>query len=152
MSRSSAPEGPSRSVAGGASDPDTAPGTDRGQVDPLPALVALAVVGLALSLYAGALSDLPDPGDDEDATAAVALGAVCERVCEGGAVDPSRLDEGLAAAPDGRQVRILLLAGDRRWTAGPEPPATAARATRTVAVRLGPTTTVPGRLAVVVWE
>jgi len=93
--------------------------------------------------------------DEERATAEVTLGAVCERVCDGGTVDPERLDEGLAAAPDGHQVRIVLRADGREWTAGPEPPETGATVTtaaRTVTVRLGSADVSPGRLRVVVWE
>jgi hypothetical protein len=135
MSRSSAPE----------------PG-DRGQVDPLPALVAVAVVGLALSLYAGALGVLPSAEPDDDARAAVTLGAVCERICVGGRVDPATLDEGLAAAPDGYHLRIVLRSDRTSWGAGPIPPDGAAGAARTVTVRVGPHRTVPGRLRVVVWR
>jgi len=146
MSRSSAPErvrvGPSSSA-------------DRGQVDPLPALAAVAVVGLALALYAGSLGTLPDTADEADTPdgdATVALGAVCERLCVGGRVDPADLDDALAAAPDGHRLRIVLRADGEEWTAGPAPPADAAGAARTVTVRVGPAETVPGRLRVVVWE
>lgn len=135
--------------------PDGAAGTDRGQVDPLPALVAVGVVGLAVSLYAVGLEGLPGTGGDERATAEVTLGAVCERVCDGGQVDPERLEEGLAAAPDGHRVRIVLRADGREWTAGPAPPETGATTTtaaRTVTVQLGPTDVSAGRLRVVVWE
>lgn len=145
MSRSSAPEWAAKRRP---SAPD-----NRGQVDPLPALVAVAVVGLALTLYAGSLGTVPSPDPDDDAaTAAVALGAVCERVCVGGRVDPATLADGLAAAPDGHRLRIVLLAGDEEWTAGPTPPGDAASAARTVTVRVGPGETVPGRLRVVVWR
>lgn len=144
MSRSSAPE---RAAGRRPSASD-----DRGQVDPLPALVAVAVVGLALTLYTGALGTVPSPNSDDDATAAVALGAVCERVCVGGRVDPDALADGLAAAPDGHRLRIVLLAGDEEWTAGPTPPGDATSAARTVTVRVGPGETVPGRLRVVVWR
>jgi len=137
MSRSSAPE--------------QGPG-DRAQVDPLPALVAVAVVGLALSLYAGALGSLPSGEPDDDARAEVTLGAVCERICEGGRVDPATLGEGLAAAPDGHHLRIVLRADGTAWGAGPIPPDGAASAARTVTVRAGPRTTVPGRLRVVIWR
>lgn len=140
MSRSSVPDG------------DAGARADRGQVDPLPAIVAVAVVGLAVSLYAVGLDGLPGGASEERSTADVTLGAVCERVCDGGTVDPASLDEGLAAAPDGHRLGLVLRADGREWTAGPAPPADAGTATRTVTVRLGPNDVVPGRLRVVVWE
>jgi len=151
MSRSSAPE---RAPWGRPSAPaDRGRSDDRGQVEPLPALVAVAVVGLALALYAGSLGALPAPASEDDGLdAEVALGAVCERVCVGGRVDPARLDEGLAAAPEGHRVRIVLRTDGEEWTAGPEPPADTPGAARTVTVRVGPAETRPGRLRVVVWE
>jgi hypothetical protein len=140
MSRWSVPE-----PTGGSSD-------GRGQVDPLPALVAVAVIGVALSLYASVLAGRPGGGGERGATAEVTLGAVCERICDGGRVAPDRLRDGLAAAPEGYRLRITLRADGTEWTVGPTPPDDTAVAERTVSVRLGPGETVPGRLAVVVWR
>lgn len=145
MSRSSVPERDATPPA------DLGGPADRGQVDPLPALLAVAVVGLALSLYAGVLPRATTD-DEADETAAVTLGTVCERICDGGRVDPESLARGLAAAPDGYRLRVVLRADGREWTAGPAPPDAAATAERAVTVALAPGETVPGRLRVAVWR
>jgi hypothetical protein len=114
----------------------------------LPALVAVGAVCLGLSLYAGVASDAlaTSPGPDADP----ALDAVHDHAAENGVVDPDRLAS--APAPDGRSVNATLVAGERRWTAGPTPTANRGdRASRTASVRLGPGRIRPGRLRVVVW-
>jgi hypothetical protein len=127
----------------------------RGQVDPLPALLAVVVVGLSLSLYTGALDALPGPEDDADAVAddraGVAVTAVCDVVCEGGVVVPARLDAGLTAAPDRHRVSLRLATAEETWTAGPAAPDDAGRAARPVSVRLDSGRVVAGRLVVEVW-
>jgi hypothetical protein len=123
----------------------------RGQVDPLPALLAVVVVGLSLSLYTGALDALPASDDGADDRADVALTAVCDAVCPGGVVDPQRLDAAGAASPDRHRLHVRVVTSDDTWTSGPTPPADAGRATRPVSVRLDSGRVVAGRLVVEVW-
>lgn len=122
----------------------------RAQVEPLPALVAVAVVGAALSLYAGSLTGLPT--DDGRSTADATLVRASDRLLEDGVAAPGDLDRARAAAPDGYAANVTLDAGDRRWSVGPEPPAGAGVASRPVGVRRSPATVDAGRLRVVVWS
>jgi hypothetical protein len=124
----------------------------RGQVEPLPALVAVGAVCLGLSLYAGALdSQFPAPrGPDPRG----ALDAVHDHAAADGVVDPDALAS--APAPEGRRLNVTLMAGERRWAVGPAPPGAspprgAGRAARRVSVRFGPGDVRPGRMRVVVW-
>lgn len=122
--------------------------SDRAQVEPLPALVAVGAVCLGLSLYAGVLVDRlpPSPGPDAD----VALDVVHDHAAEDGVLDPDRLST--APTPDGRSRNVTLVVQDRRWTVGPSPTAGRGdRARQTASVRLGPGRVRPGRLRVVVW-
>ena len=111
--------------------------SDRAGTEPLAALVAVAVVCSALSLYAGLLPG--SPSTDERGAAA------------------SRLDRALQW--QGRwkgkwRTNVSVESGTATWQRGPTPPADAgsvATASRRVSVR-GPLGRVrPGRLRVVVW-
>jgi hypothetical protein len=122
----------------------------RGIVRPIPALIAAAVVCAAVSLYAAALYDRT-PTAAHDVAGPTADSAV-DALTVGGVADPSRLPEAHATAPDIRNANLTLRVGDRTWTTGPKPPASATTATRTVTVRAGPGRHRPGRLRVVVWS
>lgn len=122
----------------------------RAQTEPLAALVAVAMVSLALGLYAGVL-DSTLPGQSDRAVAEPALSAVEDRIAPVGVVRPGRVPESPAAGPDGYETNVTVTAGDRRWTAGPSAPDSARRASEQVGVRVGPASVVPGRLRVVVW-
>lgn len=121
----------------------------RGQVDPLPALVAVAAITLGLSTYAGVLDDaLPETrGPDAE----VALDAVYDAAARNGIVRPARFDASSLSTPTGRRVNATLDVGERRWTFGPRPPDGTARADRRVPVALAPGRVTPGELEVVVW-
>lgn len=122
----------------------------RGQAEPLAALAAVLVLGIALSLYADALAFVepaPTPGATADAT----LQAVRDAVHEDGAAVPARLSTAVQAGPAGHEVNASLVAGGERWAAGPAPPTEGARADARTAVRLDRWTVTPGRLEVVVW-
>lgn len=114
------------------------------------ALVAVVVVGLGLSLYAGVLATRLPGERPRDA------GAVADRATDlataDGVVRPDRLRHALAAAPQGARANVSLRAGGRTWTAGPAPHGDAAVATRRVSVRVRPGTVSPGRLRVVTWR
>ncbi|TKX74312.1 hypothetical protein EXE46_09955 [Halorubrum sp. GN11_10-6_MGM] len=130
---------------------------DRAAVEPLAALVAVVVVGLALGLYAGAFADAMPDGDR--ARAEAALDRVDQRVTVGGVVDPSRMRE--IEAP-GTETAIEVEADGERWLAvsGPDAPGppgvrvpkAVATAERRVTVRIAPGRNVRGTLRAVVWR
>ena len=126
----------------------------RAQVEPLAALVALAVVCAGLSLYAGALDGALALGrsDDADSSAAPVVDRVRTHLAPAGVADPDGLDGVVGLAPDGRRLNATVACRHRTWATGPEPPAGADRATESVAVRLAPGRVEPCRLAVVVWS
>jgi hypothetical protein len=145
MSRSSARE--RREWAAGSRSSGT---DDRAQVEPLAALAAVFAVCVGLALYGGVLSSVT-PGTERD-LARPTLDRVHDRLSTGGVAVPGRLDAARAVGPDGYDLNLSVTAADRRWTAGPEPPASAHdAATRTTGVRLTPGRVAPGRLRVVVW-
>lgn len=123
----------------------------RGQVEPLPALAAVLVVGLALTLYADALAAVqPAPADQGGAEAA--LQAAHDTVSDDGAARPRRVSGAVDAAPPGSTANVSLTVAGHRWTAGPSPPEHAATAHRRTAVRIDRWAVRPGRLTVVVWS
>lgn len=119
-------------------------------MEPLAALVALAAVALALSLYAGVL-EASLPGDS-DRTAAVTADRALAAVAPDGVARPARLADAVAVAPEGYRLNATLTTGDRRWTAGPDRPPDRDGQRRQVAVRLEPGRVRPGALRVVVWS
>lgn len=130
---------------------------DRAAVEPLAALVAVAVVGLALGLYAGALEDAAP--DESRANAEAALDRVERAMSVGGVVDPSRMGE--VEAP-GTATAVELEADGERWLAAsgpkaPGPPSVRSPdavvvAERRVTVRVAPGRNVRGTLRAVVWR
>lgn len=119
-------------------------------MEPLAALVALAAVALALSLYAGVL-EASLPGDS-DRTAAVTADRALAAVAPDGVARPARLADALVVAPEGYRLNATLTTGDRRWTAGPDRPPDRDGQRRQVAVRPEPGRVRPGALRVVVWS
>lgn len=123
----------------------------RGQVEPIPALAAVVVVGLSLSLYATAI-----PTDSTLATghevAQPTLSRVYDSLTDDGMVNPNRLASARDAGPDGYIVNVTLTYENQTLHSGPRPPASANRATRQVSVEHANGSVVPGRLTVVVWS
>ena len=130
----------------------------RGAVEPIAALAAVVVVGLALGLYAGAFADAAP--DRSRQTAEAALDRVERTTAVGGVVNPSRLRriEEMETA-----VAVELEAGGERWLAasGPDAPGApledhspeaVAVAERRVTVRTAPGENVRGTLTAVVWR
>ncbi|MFC5970636.1 hypothetical protein ACFPYI_04755 [Halomarina salina] len=132
----------------------------RGQVEPVAALVALAVVCAALSLYAGVLGDTlaVTGGSSSDPTAESVADRARGHLTPAGVADPDRLDGVPGTAPDGYRLNATLACRDAgagtggEWTVGPAPPSTAERAVVPVSVRVAPGRVRPCRLAVVVWS
>lgn len=126
-------------------------GTDRAQVEPVAALVAVFAVCVGLALYAGVLSSVV-PATDRD-LAAPTLDRVHDRLSTGGVAVPGRLDLASAAGPAGYELNVSLTADDEDWSVGPTPPVGAAdTASRTTGVRVAPGRVAPGRLRVVIWS
>lgn len=121
------------------------------QVEPLPALVAVAVVCLAVGAFATVRADvLPvatsDAPTDEVLADAVDAASLADTV----AVAPDRLDA--SVAPEGYEVNVTVTVADREWTAGEQPPPGAATASQRVPVRVAEGRVRPGQLTVAVWS
>lgn len=122
----------------------------RALASPPAALVALAAVCLALSLYASTLAGVL-PTADRD-LASPTLRRVHDAVSVAGVAAPSRLDAGLDAGPTGYHLRVTLRTADDRWVVGTRPPSPRVdAASRSVSVRVSPGRVRSGRLRVEVW-
>jgi hypothetical protein len=122
----------------------------RAQVEPLPALVAVAVLCLAVGGYASVRTDVL-PVDGSDAPADEVLSDTVDAASEPGTVvvDPANIT---VVTPTAYDAAVTVTAGDREWTAGATaPPSDAAAASRRVPVRIGPGRVRPGRITVEVW-
>ncbi|WP_254543355.1 DUF7285 family protein [Halomarina pelagica] len=124
----------------------------RAQVEPVAALLAVVVLCLAVSLYAGVVTDFVATDSNADGTTAIAADRAVALVAPAGVATPADLPAAVDAAPAGYRLNATLDAGGERWHLGPAAPPTAPRATRPVSVRLAPGRVVPGTLAVVVWS
>lgn len=121
-----------------------------GQIEPLAALAAVAVVGIAFAIYAGVLqSSLP--GESQRNVAEDAADRVEATLSTGGVVRMERLEAGGAAGPDGYRLNVTLEVDGKETAAGPAAPETADLASRRVSVREGTGRVTPGRLEVRVW-
>lgn len=129
--------------------PSTAPSDVRGQA-PTTALVAVAMLGLAVSLYATVLGGAaPAP---ERNLAVPTLDRAHDVLAPAEVASPTRLDEATDAGPAGYAVNASLVADGERWSVGPKASESADVASRRVAVRTNETTVAPGRLRVAVWR
>ncbi|MBS3759867.1 DUF7285 family protein [Halodesulfurarchaeum sp.] len=89
----------------------------RAQVEPLPALLGLAVFAIGVSLYGGTLADQTLPTDTRisDATMTRTVGILSE----GSVVVPDRLDDLDGALP--QEMAVTLRADGRTWHWGTPP-------------------------------
>lgn len=124
--------------------------SDKAQTEPLAALVAVAAVGLGLSLYVGVL-DAELPGSSDRQLADAVIERVEAAVAPSAVAFPSRLDDGQAAGPDGYRTNVTLTTDDRRWHSGPSAPENADSATARLGIRVGPSRVRTGTLRVSVW-
>lgn len=120
----------------------------RGYVEPLAAIVAVFAVALGLGVYAGAVDDAL--GASERPVAEPVLEDLLREARTDGVVHPDRL--AAATPPPGWRANVTLATPEGHVTRGPTPPASADQASRQVAVRLGPRSIRPGKLAVVAWR
>lgn len=142
--------------------------SDRGQTEPIAALVAVVAVCLAVTVYTGTLATVfPTLGSDRSTEKATAE-RVWAAISDDAVLDRSgSLPVPVGALPQGYHVaiRVSLVGEDGRLAPvasaqfGPggdridvEPPADGDRIERPVAVRTRPAAVRPGRLRVVVWE
>mgnify|MGYP000032397539 CR=1 FL=1 len=116
---------------------------ERGQVSPTAALVAVAAIGLGLSLYATVFAGVAPTADREIADPTLAR--VHDIVAPAGVATPAPLDEARSAGPAGWSVRVELRAGTTHWSAGDTPASDAAFQT---AGRRVPVRTAPGQVRV----
>jgi len=124
----------------------------RGQVEPLAAIVAVATVGVAIGLYAGALDGVVDPDDERD-TDAIAIDRVLDRAEAIGVLEPERLEGALGALPPGLRANATLSVDGRTIAVGSAPPdGETTTASRRIAVRTAPGVVRPGRLSITVWR
>lgn len=127
----------------------------RGQVEPTAALAAVFAVCVGLSLYAGVVGDAVSNGSlsvGPDRTGRQAADAVADTARSSGVVVPGKLAGALDAGPSGQRLNATLRTADRRWTAGPTPPARATTARLRVSVRVAPADVDPATLRVAVWR
>jgi hypothetical protein len=122
----------------------------RGQVEPLAALAAVLVLGLALGLYAETLAAV-EPSRPEPASPEATLQRVTDALSADAAAIPDRLPETRKLAPSGRELNVTLTADGRRWSVGPTRPE-GASADRHIPVQIDRWSVEPGRLRVVVWS
>lgn len=126
-------------------------GTDasRGQVEPVVALPALAVLCIGLSLFAVVLQGVAVPAERD--VAEPTLERVEDRLTSAGVAEPSRLSRAARSGSDDLDLNVTLEAAGKRWAAGPMPPPTAATARRSLGVRTAPGVVRRGVLRVAVW-
>mgnify|MGYP000123810873 CR=1 FL=1 len=122
----------------------------RGQASPTAALVAVAAVGIGLSLYATVFAGIVPTADRDVATPT--LSEVHDAVSPAGVAKPDRLDAAIEAGPAGWSLLVELRTDTRRWRTG-TPPSQGAETQSTgrhVPVRTAPGRVQPGWLRVVV--
>lgn len=123
----------------------------RGQLEPIPATVAVLVVVTGLTLYVGVLEDALPGSRDRDVATHV-LDDVERAASVGGVLRPDRLGDATAVAPDGYECNVTLAVDGTRWRRGPPPGGETDAASRLVSVRLGPGVVRRGRLEVTLWR
>lgn len=142
---------------------------DRGGTEPLAALVSVAAVCIAVSVYAGVVSLTIAATGDDDQVERSTLDSVWDELDEDGVLvgggfedrlGPETLPRGhrvlvnaTVVGPDGHLVTVgaATFGTDARPTTL-EPPPSAAVSDRPIPVRLGDGDVRPGRLTVVVWD
>lgn len=142
----------------------------RGQTEPLAALVAISVVCLAVSIYAGFLSGIVPQLGAERSVGEATSARVWNAISEDGlynASDPLRESIAAETLPQGYYVSIAVtyVGDDGRLVSvaaetfdahadpiGLDPPADAERHERPIPLKRGPGDVQPATLRVVVWS
>lgn len=125
--------------------------SDKGQTEPLAALLAVFALGLGLSLYVGVLdSTLPLLSSERDITPTAAERLVTES-SSFGVLDPPIAGPAAASRPTGYELNATVRADGAVWTGGPTRVESSDCTTRSVSVRTAPGRVRPGLLEVCVW-
>ena len=106
----------------------SASNANRGQLQPLPALVAVLVLTLALTAYADVTRSLPDRA--EPTPAVPALKRIQANATTGAILEPDRLSPA-ASDLDGYRVNVTLRVGGHQQSVGPSPSTDATGTTAT---------------------
>lgn len=126
--------------------------SDRGQTEPLAALVAVFALGAGLSLYVGMLdSTLPLLATESEITPTAADRFLSE-VSSSGAVRPPITGATEAARPNGYIMNATVRTEAGSWHGGAPIPESANCVRRGAAVRVAPGTVRPGSLEVCTWQ
>lgn len=125
----------------------------KAQVEPLPALVAVTVICLAIGAFATVRADVAlDPGGNAPATTVLADTVDSAPPTDSVVVDPAEIDPS-TSGPSGYELNVVVEADGHEWSIGPSsPPPDAATASRPVPVRVEPGVVRPGRITVEVWS
>lgn len=123
--------------------------SNRGQVEPLAALVAVFAVCVGLSMYAFVATDaLPE---DERSLAAPTLEQV--ESSTNGSIRPSRMTTVVEqVGPSGAAVALTLETRGHTWHFGPQAPSNADQATTPASIRVKQGVVRTGTLTVEVWN
>jgi hypothetical protein len=125
---------------------------DRGQTEPLAALVAVLALGIGLSLYVGVLdTTLPLLSSDSEITPAAADRFLAESSTFG-TVHPPIADSVAASRPTGYELNATVRAEGSVWAGGPRRVEAADCTVRSISVRIAPGRIRPGRLEVCTWS
>lgn len=144
----------------------------RGQIEPLAALVSVAAICVAVSVYAGISASFFAEGNVERDVAGPALESIWNDVSTDGVVDPdtdsfiSSIDTGMLPAgsyvyvnvtvvkPDGSLETLdsITFGPDRTVQTVTDPPSSSTVVSRPVPVRVTEGDVRPGRLSVEVWQ
>lgn len=123
---------------------------DRGQTEPIAALVAVLAIAIGLGIYAGVAAD-QSPGREE-ADAEATMQQLTAAAVADGVLDPAIALDPKAYRRPGEAVNVTVRYDGRIRSAGPTPPPDADSASRPVTIRTDAGEQVPGRIAVEVWN
>ncbi|MFQ3284112.1 MAG: hypothetical protein ACI9TI_000336 [Natronomonas sp.] len=125
--------------------------SDRGQTEPLAALVAVFTLGLGLSLYVGVLDSMLPLLTIESEMAPVATNRFIQEASDFGVVRPPIGDAIDAASPNGYFMNATVRTRTDAWFGGPTRGEISDCVRRRVSVRTAPGRVRPGTLEVCVW-
>lgn len=123
---------------------------NRGYIEAITGLLAVFLVAVGISLFAGILTETPDQETRLPVTAT--LEQTVTHYVDGGAIDPQAIDNPSELAPPGYDVRVIVKTQRQTWIHGETAPPTAVSAARSVGVRVAPGTYRAGTLRVEVWN
>ncbi len=126
--------------------------SDKGQTEPLAALVAVFALGVGLSLYVGVLDSTFVALSDDSEITPTAADKLTTEASSFGILQPPIDDAVAAAKPNGYRMNATLHADESTWSGGPLNSVASDCVERSVSVRTAPGTVRPGHLEVCVWR